>query len=80
MIRTSDAYFVSATTLSVVGATITEFTGASAGIGHLIVTSSYYLETSLLFAGIVMISLAGIAFFYLIDTIERRVIFWEESN
>ena len=66
-----------ATTLAVVGATIAEFTGASMGIGHLIVNSSYYLETSLMFAGILFISVAGVLFFYLINFIEKKVIFWE---
>ncbi|MCK4669833.1 MAG: ABC transporter permease [Nanoarchaeota archaeon] len=66
-----------ATTLAVVGATIAEFTGASQGIGHLIVNSSYYLETSLMFAGIIMISLAGILFFYLIDFLEKKLVFWQ---
>ena len=66
-----------ATTLAVVGATIAEFTGASGGIGHLIVNSSYYLETSLMFAAIIMISLGGILFFYLIEFIEKKAIFWQ---
>ena len=64
-------------TFAVIGATIAEFTGASAGIGHLIVNASYYLNTSLLFAGIVMISLAGIMFFYLVEFAERKIVFWE---
>ena len=66
-----------ATTLAVVGATISEFTEASRGIGHLIVNSSYYLETSLMFAGIVMISAAGILFFYFIEIIEKKIVFWQ---
>lgn len=69
-----------ATTLAVVGATIAEFTGASRGIGHLIVNSSYYLETSLMFAGIIMISLAGILFFYLVDFLEKKIVFWQRSE
>jgi len=68
------------TTLAVVGATIAEFTGASMGIGHLIVNASYYLDTSLMFAGIVMISLAGILFFYSIEFIERKVVFWQRTD
>jgi len=69
-----------ATTLAVVGATIAEFTGASFGIGHLIVNASYYLDTSLMFAGIVMISLAGILFFYLIESMEKKVVFWQKTE
>jgi len=69
-----------ATTLSVVGATIAEFTGATKGIGHLIVNSSYYLETSLMFAGVFMISLAGILFFFLVSYIEKKVVFWQKQE
>ena len=69
-----------AITFAVVGATIAEFTGAAAGIGHLIVQASYYLETSLLFAGMVMISIVGIVLFYLVDYVEKKVVFWEKEN
>jgi NitT/TauT family transport system permease protein len=62
--------------LAVVGAIIAEFTGSTRGIGHLINTSSYYLQTDLVFAAIIMISLAGIAFFYAIAALEKRVVFW----
>lgn len=66
-----------ATSLSVVGAVIGEFTGSMRGIGHLISTSSYYLETPLMFAGIMMISLGGILFFWLIGLLESKFVFWE---
>ncbi len=69
-----------ATTMSVVGAVIAEFTGSSQGIGHLIVNSSYYLETSTMFAGIILISIFGVAFFYSIDYLEKRVVFWEKGE
>ena len=64
--------------LAVVGAVIGEFTGATQGIGHLINTSSYYLETPLMFAGIAMISLAGILFFSIVAYLESRVVFWQK--
>lgn len=65
------------TTLSVVGATIAEFMGASEGIGFIIVNSSYYLDMSLMFAAILMISVGGVLFFYLIEFIEKKVVFWQ---
>lgn len=68
-----------ATTFSVVGATIGEFVGASAGIGHLIVNASYYLDTSLMFAGIVAISIGGYLFFLAMEKIEKKVVFWQEG-
>jgi NitT/TauT family transport system permease protein len=67
-----------ASSMAVVGAVIGEFTGATEGIGHLITSSSYYLETPLMFAAIVMISLAGILFFWLMVYLEKRVVFWQE--
>ena len=67
-----------ASSLAVVGAVIGEFTGSTQGIGHLINTSSYYLETPLMFAGIAMISLAGILFFELIAYLEKKIVFWQE--
>lgn len=68
-----------ASALSVVGALIAEFTGSSAGIGHLINTSLYYLDTDIVFAGIFCVSLAGVGFFMLISWIHRRIVFWERQ-
>jgi len=68
------------TTFAVVGATIAEFTGSSRGIGHIIVTSTYYINTSLMFAAIILISLAGIFFFFLVGYLERKVVFWERYD
>ena len=64
-------------TFALVGAVIAEFTGASKGIGYLIVNSSYYLETSLVFAGIITVSVAGILLFYIFDWLEKKIVFWE---
>jgi NitT/TauT family transport system permease protein len=67
-------------TFAVVGATIAEFSGASKGIGHVIVNTSYYAETSTLFAALLMISSVGIGLFYLITWIERKAVFWESHD
>lgn len=66
-----------ASSLSVVGAIIGEYTGSTRGIGYLINTSSYYLETPLMFAGIIMIAVGGIAFFAAISFLEQRLLFWQ---
>ena len=65
---------------AVIGATVAEFTGASNGIGHMVVNASYYLDTSLMFAAIVFISLGGILFFYLIDFAEKHIVFWQKEE
>jgi NitT/TauT family transport system permease protein len=65
-----------ASSLAVVGAVIGEFTGASRGIGYLINTASYYLETPLMFAAVIAIAISSICFFAVISWLERRFAFW----
>ncbi len=70
-----------ASSMAVVGAVIGEFTGAVRGIGNLINTASYYLETALVFAAIASISIGGILFFGLMAYLESRIVFWvSEAN
>jgi NitT/TauT family transport system permease protein len=64
--------------LAVVGAVIGEFTGSIRGIGHVITTSSYYLDTDVMFAAVIMISLAGIALFAAIAYLDDRFVFWNK--
>jgi NitT/TauT family transport system permease protein len=69
-----------ASSMAVVGAVIGEYTGATEGVGHLINTSSYYLDTPLMFAGIVSISVSGMLFFSLIGFLEKKVVFWQQND
>jgi NitT/TauT family transport system permease protein len=65
-----------ASSMAVVGAVIGEFTGSTSGIGHLLTTSSYYLDTDLVFAGVIFITIAGLLFFGIVAYIEKRSVFW----
>lgn len=65
-----------ASSMAVVGAVIGEFTGSMSGIGHLLTTSSYYLDTPVVFAGVLFITLAGLLFFALVALIEQKVVSW----
>lgn len=65
-----------ASTLSVIGAIVAEFTGADRGIGYVIIQASYRLDTERLFAGLVLSSAGGIAFFVLIGILEKATIRW----
>ena len=65
-----------ASSMAVVGAVIGEFTGSTSGIGHLLTTSSYYLETPEVFAGVIFITVAGLLFFGLVAYIEKKVVSW----
>ncbi len=63
-------------TYSLAGAVIAEFTGSSNGIGFVIINASYYMNTSLLLASLIMISFAGILLYYSIHFTEKKIIFW----
>ena len=54
-------------------------TGANKGIGYLILVSSYHLETSPMFAAIMMSALGGVTFFAIISLVEKKVIFWQKA-
>jgi NitT/TauT family transport system permease protein len=61
-------------TLAVVGAVVGEFVGGQAGLGHLLLIANGSMDTALLFAGIVALTLLGVVFFALIGLIERLVL------
>jgi NitT/TauT family transport system permease protein len=65
-----------ASTLSVIGAIVAEFTGADRGIGYVVVAASYRIDTKLMFAGIAYSSVAGILFFNLISLLEKLLLRW----
>ncbi len=65
-----------AITLSVIGAIVGEFAGASAGLGYLIQFASTQMETSLVFAALIEISLLGMFFYYAIEFVEWKYISW----
>lgn len=65
-----------AMTLAVVGAIVGEFVGSTSGLGFIIVQASGFLNTRLMFAAILAISLIGVALFYVIDLLERLLVPW----
>jgi NitT/TauT family transport system permease protein len=75
-------YFFSAlkisSSLAIVGAIVGEFVGAEHGLGYLIVISSAHLETPTVFQAIGAAALIGIAMFYLLEWVEKRVVFWTQ--
>lgn len=62
-----------ATTLSVLGAIVAEFMGASEGLGYLILASTFNFEVARVFVALVVLVLLGVAFFGLIAWLERRL-------
>jgi NitT/TauT family transport system permease protein len=61
-------------TLAVVGAVVGEFVGGQAGLGYLLLLANGSMDTPLLFAGIVALTILGVVFFALIGIVERMVL------
>jgi NitT/TauT family transport system permease protein len=65
-----------AATFSVIGAIVGEFAGASAGLGYMIQFASTQLDTALVFAALVVVSVVGVGFYYLVEYLERLAVPW----
>jgi NitT/TauT family transport system permease protein len=68
-----------AVTLAVIGAIVGEFAGAQAGLGYMIQFASTQMQTSLVFAALVEVSILGLLFYYVIEWLEKRYIDWVPS-
>jgi NitT/TauT family transport system permease protein len=65
---------------AVTGAIVGEFVGAQAGLGYLLLRGSSYLDTSLMFAVLVVLSIMGLAFSYAVTTLEYIVMPWQRGR
>ena len=65
-----------ATTLAVIGATISEWVGASAGLGYMMAQDTQQINTTRVFAALVVLGLCGIAFFTFIGLLQRLFMPW----
>jgi NitT/TauT family transport system permease protein len=61
-------------TLAVVGAVVGEFVGGDAGLGYLLMVANGSLDTPLLFAGIIALTVQGIVLYFLVELAERLAI------
>jgi NitT/TauT family transport system permease protein len=69
-----------AVTLAVVGAVVGEFVGADKGLGYVLLVASGNLNSALLFADLLLMSLIGIVFFVLVEAAEALLIPWHASR
>jgi NitT/TauT family transport system permease protein len=65
-----------AITFSVIGAIVGEFAGANQGLGYVIQFASTQLDTPLIFAALVVVSVLGLAFYYVVEFGERVLVPW----
>ena len=68
-----------ASVLSVIGAVVAEFVGADSGLGYAMMVATSDLNIARQFAAILVLSAIGMVFFWLIGSVERRLLPWHSS-
>jgi NitT/TauT family transport system permease protein len=69
-----------AVTLAVIGAIVGEFAGAQAGLGYLIQFASTQMQTPLVFAAVLEVSVLGVLFYYILEFLEWRYVGWSPAT
>jgi NitT/TauT family transport system permease protein len=65
-----------AATLALVGAVVGEFVSAQEGLGYHVLIANRNLQTALMFAGFVALSIVGVLLFYGVVLLERLLVPW----
>ncbi|RFU83671.1 ABC transporter permease [Streptomyces triticagri] len=69
-----------AVTLAVTGAVVGEFVGANEGLGYVILQANGNLDTPMLFAGLLVMSLIGVILFVIVEIAEQLLLPWHASR
>jgi NitT/TauT family transport system permease protein len=69
-----------AATLSVAGAVVGEYVGSDRGLGFLLLVTNSNMQTALMFATIVALTLLGLIFFYIVEMVEGLLIPWHVTH
>jgi NitT/TauT family transport system permease protein len=66
-------------TFAMIGAIISEFVGAEAGLGHLLYRYNYELRIAEAYVLIIILSLLGIALFLAVEWLDKKLVFWRSD-
>jgi len=69
-----------AISLALIGTIVGEFVGSSRGLGFVILQAQGTYNTSRVFAAILLLTLTGVAFYQIVDFIERRTMPWHVAH
>lgn len=69
-----------AATLAVTGAVVGEFVGSNKGLGNVILEANGNVNTALLFAGLIVLSVFGVLLFLVVEICERLLMPWHASH
>jgi NitT/TauT family transport system permease protein len=68
-----------ASTLAVIGAIVGEFVSSDKGLGYLLLVANGNLDTQLVFACVLVLTVLGLMFFFTIDAMEKIFVRWHVS-
>lgn len=66
--------------LAATGAIVGEFVGANQGLGYLLMRGTSYMDTPLIFAALVALSIMGLFFSYAVEASERLIMPWRRKR
>lgn len=69
-----------AATLAIAGTVVGEFVGADKGLGYLLLVTNSNMQTSLMFATIVALTIIGLIFYYSVELLEALLIPWHVTH
>jgi len=69
-----------AATLAIAGTVVGEFVGADKGLGYLLLVTNSNMQTALMFATIVALTIIGLVSYYLVEMLEGLLIPWHVTH
>lgn len=69
-----------AATLATTAAIVAEFVASDRGLGYLLLAFNGNLETGMVFATVIILSFIGVALYFAVEMVERRVVYWHVSQ
>jgi putative hydroxymethylpyrimidine transport system permease protein len=69
-----------ATAVAPIGAVVGEWVGSSSGLGYLMLHANGRMQTDLMFAALLTLTVIAITLYYLVDFALRRLISWQQNN
>lgn len=74
------AAFKMGITLAIIGAVVGEFVGASGGLGYLTIYAAGLMNTPLVFAAILQLTIMGILLYSLMSWLEKKIVPWYNNE
>jgi NitT/TauT family transport system permease protein len=69
-----------AISLAVIGIIVAEFVTSEKGLGYLVIFATGLMNTTMMLAAIIVLSIVGLAFYFMLEWLEKVVVYWRISD